>query len=165
MTALDAPANSMLAELIWVHGMVRQDLRTCLELAEAVAAGAPAEEVRTGIRALQTGGPLFQLRVNCLRYCQFVHHHHTAESVLLFPAVRQAAPELGAAVDRLEADHRRVADLLDAVESAAAALGGPGDPDTRQQLIGALTELAAQLLEHLDFEETALAPVLRAWTR
>ena len=31
----------------------------------------------------------------------------------------QSAPELAAVVDKLEADHRRVSDLLDAVENAA----------------------------------------------
>jgi hypothetical protein len=58
---------------------------------------------------------LWRLKVSCLRYCSHVHAHHGAEDVLLFPALRAADPTIGPVVDRLEADHVRVSDLLDVV--------------------------------------------------
>jgi len=163
MTQTEAARNPLLAQLRWVHDMVRRDLATVRDLAREAAGGAPAPGIQDGLRGLRTRGGLFQLRVNCLRYCQFVHEHHTNEDVALFPAVRRSAPRLGATVDRLEADHRAVADLLDEIEATARGLDD-GDGDARARLVEALEALSARLLEHLEFEEEALAPVLATWT-
>jgi len=165
MTSTDQARSTLLEELKWVHRLIRRDLQTCSELAISVANGAAPGEVREQLSALQTRGPLFQLRTNCLRYCTFVHAHHRHEDVVLFPAVREYAPTLGAVVDRLEADHRRVSDLLDAVEASAGQLGTPVDLPARRLLVDALDELSRHLLEHLAYEEDVLAPVLKAWDR
>jgi hypothetical protein len=69
----------MLDELKWVHDMIRRDLATVRALAASVEGGAPADAVRSTLGELQTRGPLWQLRVNCLRYCQHVHLHHGLE--------------------------------------------------------------------------------------
>jgi hemerythrin superfamily protein len=161
----EAEANPILAELKWVHGLLRRDLRTCQTLAASVTAGATAEEVREEIRRLRAQGPLFQLRVNCLQYCRFVHGHHGAEDVALFPAVRRADARLNPIVDRLEADHRKVSGLLDAVEASSQGLESLSDTVERRRLSEALQQLSDRLLEHLAFEEESLAPVLATWNR
>ena len=56
------------------------------QLAVDVGDGLPGEAVEDALAELKTNGPLWQLKVNCLRYCRFVHAHHGAEDVLLFPA-------------------------------------------------------------------------------
>lgn len=165
MTPPEEVANSILAELKWVHSLLRRDLRTCLAVAQSVTAGATAAEVREELRALKARGPLFQLRMNCLQYCRFVHGHHGAEDAALFPGVRRADPSLNPIVDQLEADHRAVSDLLDEVEAASLGLGSLADIGERQRLVHALHQLSARLLEHLDFEEESLAPVLATWNR
>jgi hypothetical protein len=152
----------MVAELKWVHDMVRRDLRTVRQLAADAEAGRPAGEIAAGIRGLAAGGPLWQLRVNCLQYCQFVHHHHQAESVMLFPALRRANPALGAVVDKLEADHARVSVLLDEVTGAAGDLADDDSPGARAQLSGALQALSDVLLAHLAYEEENTAETMRA---
>jgi hypothetical protein len=162
MTQTQAAHNPLLAQLQWVHDMVRRDLAAVRELAREVSRGAPASGIQEGVRGLQTRGGLFQLRVNCLRYCAFVHEHHTNEDVALFPAVRRSAPQLNATVDRLEADHRVVGGLLDEIEATARVLDGD-DTAARTRLVEALETLSAHLLEHLAFEEKALAPVLASW--
>jgi hypothetical protein len=163
MTPVEEAGNVLLGQLKWVHSLVRGELQACRELAVNLANGASTDEVRAQIDALQTRGPLFQLRVNCLYYCRFVHSHHGHEDASLFPAVRQFAPDLAAVVDKLEADHRRVSDLLDGVETAAKQLGGQDDVTVRPLLVRALDELSRHLLEHLAYEEEVLAPVLGAW--
>ncbi|MEU8002174.1 hemerythrin domain-containing protein [Catellatospora sp. NPDC049111] len=164
MTRQRTMDNPLLAELQAIHDMVRRDLAVVRRLADQAAAGAPAAALQKGVRGLQSNGALFQLKVNCLSYCQFVHHHHHLESAMLFPAVRKAAPHLRQTVDRLESDHRVVSDLLDQVEGAARALGG-GDAEIRAKLVEALRTLSDHLLEHLAFEEDALEPVLKTWKR
>ena len=140
-------------------------LATVRRLAERVRDGAPAEEVRAVLRGLQTEGPLWKLRVNCLAYCRFVHAHHAIEDVHLFPILRRAEPALGPAVDRLEADHLRIAGHLGAVEAAAAGLDTEEETGRRERLVETLDGLAEHLVAHLAFEEEAIGPTLSRWDR
>ncbi|MFC3499819.1 hemerythrin domain-containing protein [Micromonospora krabiensis] len=156
--------NPLLAELRWIHDALRRDLAAVRKLADEASAGAPAVRLQQRMRKLQSNGPLFQMKTNCLQYCHAVHRHHRLESVLLFPAVRRSAPHLKATVDKLEADHALVSELLDQVEEAAQALNGE-DAAIRKKLVTALRTLSDHLLEHLAFEEKALAPVLATWKR
>ena len=153
--------RALFQELLWVHDMVRRDLDHVRRLAGEVLAGMPAVTLGRELAELQANGPLWQLKVNCLRYCRFVHGHHGAEDVMLFPRLRRADPSIGPVVDRLERDHRRVSDLLDAVEEAAAALTPDPAGDARARVAAALDELATLLLEHLDYEELQAGPTLR----
>jgi hypothetical protein len=155
--------EALVAELKWVHDMIRRDLATVRGMAADVAAGLPAQEVRSALRSLATNGPLWQLRINCLQYCRIVHSHHHAESILLFPELRRADPALNPVVDKLEADHVHVSGLLDDVEAAAADLGGSESPAARRRLIQALDTLSADLLAHLQYEEEQISGTLRTW--
>jgi hypothetical protein len=151
----------MVAELKWVHDMIRGDLRIVRRLAADAENGRPAGDIAAGIRSLAAAGPLWELRVNCFQYCQFVHHHHQAESALLFPELRRANPALGPVVDKLEADHAQVAVLLDDVTAAAGDLADDDTAGARQQLSAALQVLSAVLLAHLAYEEDNVADTMR----
>jgi hemerythrin superfamily protein len=154
----------MVEELLWVHSVLRRDLNTVRRIASEVASGGRAG---TAIRTLQTRSPLWQLRINCLTYCRFVHGHHGAEDVMLFPRLRSSNPALGPTVDRLEADHKMVSGLLDRVEELSSHLETAADQHegTRRELVAALEELATTLLAHLDLEEKSITPTMRTWTR
>lgn len=155
--------EAMVEELRWVHDMVRRDLDTVRRLADEVAAGLAAGEARDRLATLATSGPLWQLKVNCLRYCAFVHGHHNLESLLLFPALRRTNPALNPVVDKLEADHAAISDLLDTVEAAARALAGD-NAEARDRLVAALRDLATDVLDHLRYEEDHISDTLRTWT-
>jgi len=145
-------------ELLWVHGMLRQELELVRSLAARVADGLPADELRVEVAALKANGPLWALKVNCLHYCRFVHGHHRLEDIALFPALRAADPDIAPVVDRLEADHRVVAAQLEEIEAAVAG-------DEQERVIAALDALADHLLEHLAFEEENIGPTLRRMDR
>jgi hypothetical protein len=153
--------RAMFEELLWVHSIIRRDLEIVEKLAADVGAGLPGEAVQDALGELKTTGPLWQLKVNCLRYCRHVHAHHGAEDVLLFPALRGVDPSIGPVVDRLEADHARVSDLLDAVEAAARSLTDTNGGDARRRIIDGLQDLHVHLLEHLDYEERQAGPTMR----
>jgi hypothetical protein len=167
-TELPGPANpqgeALVAELKWVHDMIRRDLRIVRQMAADVTSGQSAGDIQARIRALATGGPLWQLKINCLQYCRFVHSHHHAESVMLFPGLRRANPALNAVVDKLEADHLSVSGLLDEVDAAARELGSREDPEVRERLTLALRKLSADLLAHLQYEEENIAGTLRTFS-
>jgi hypothetical protein len=131
--------RALFQELLWVHSAVRRDLETVRRLAAEVLDGLPAERLGAELKDLETNGPLWQLKVNCLRYCRFVHLHHNAEDILLFPRLRETDPAIGPVVDRLEDEHRRVSDGLNV--------------------------LATNLLAHLEFEEREAGPTLRRLER
>ncbi len=154
------PPTTLADQLRWVHAMLRSDLASVRDLALRVADGASVPDVRAGLAELETRGPLFQLRANCLGYCQLLHAHHGGESAVLFPAVRRAAPHLHAVVDRLEADHREVASMLADIETLADDL--EREP-ARRELVDALNRLSTGLLEHLAYEEETIGPVLDSW--
>ena len=157
--------EAMVEELLWVHDMIRRDLAKVRVLAADVAAGLPTTEVRAKLASLATNGPLWQLKINCLQYCRFVHSHHHAESLLLFPELRRTNPALNPVVDKLEADHARVSDLLDEVEAAAQALSHRDVGTVRPRLVDALQNLAGDLLDHLRYEEEQISGTLRTWRR
>src|SRR5258705_4516795 len=114
--------EAMVAELKWVHDMTRNDLGVIRRMAADTEAGQPAGAIRGAIQSLASGSAVWQLKVSCLQHCRFVHSHHTHESMLLFPALREANPALNPVVDKLEADHAHVSDLLDEVEAASREL-------------------------------------------
>ena len=153
--------RAIFEELLWVHSIIRRDLEIVKQLAADVGEGLPGEAVQDALGELKTAGPLWQLKVNCLRYCRHVHAHHGAEDVLLFPALRAADPSIDPVVDRLEADHARVSDLLDVVEAAARALTDTDEHDARRRVIDGLMDLHVHLLEHLDYEESHAGPTMR----
>ncbi len=152
----------LFTELLWVHDRIRADLETVRELVADVGNGAPAEEVRERVEALSTDSVLWKLRVNCISYCRFVHSHHRAEDAMIFPAIREHDEGLNPVVDRLEADHRKVAVLLDEVEDTVKGPLEDGG-DARERLKASLEELGTHLLEHLAYEEEKVRPVLNSW--
>jgi hypothetical protein len=154
---VSAAGNPLFQELLTIHGMIRADLAKVELLAEDCAGGAAPEELRARIAELKSSSLLWQLKLGCLRHCRFVHGHHGLEDRAVFPSVRRVAPELGPAIDRLERDHREVADLLVEVEGAALDLEAP---EGRERLVTGLSALSAVLLDHLAREERDLEPAL-----
>jgi hemerythrin HHE cation binding domain-containing protein len=157
--------KALFEELLWVHSIIRRDLAAVEQLAADVGDGLSGEAIEDALGELKVRGPLWQLKVNCLRYCRHVHAHHGAEDVLLFPTLRAADPSIGPVVDRLEADHARVSDLLDVIEAAARALTDTDGDDARRRVIDGLRDLHVHLLEHLDYEEHNAGPAMRRLDR
>jgi hypothetical protein len=154
--------EALFQELLWVHGIIRSNLEIITQLSDQVSNGASIAQVRAQLDELASTSVVWRLRVNCLQYCNLVHHHHHLEDVAFFPGLRRVNPGLCPVIDKLEADHVIVAKYLDEVEAAAARLGL--DETARAELATALSGLAGHLLSHLDYEETNLAPTLRRLT-
>jgi hypothetical protein len=153
--------RALYEELLWIHSMIRRDLATVRRLAADVVTSMPALALSAEIKDLKRDGKLWQLKVGCLRYCRFVHSHHNLEDAAFFPALRAFNPVLGPVVDKLEDDHRKVSELLDAVEEGSDVLTKIDSDAVRQSLADTLSVLADRLLEHLDYEEKNAGPTLR----
>ena len=166
-SAIEARSETVRGRLIYrlllaVHTEIRKDLERVERLAEDAVGGRSVPELREELDEIKRDSRLWRLRVDCLRHCRFVHMHHNAEDRSFFPELRETNPAINHIIDRLQADHRRVSDDLDAVEAAADALADDESGPARKAVADALRALAAKLLEHLDYEERNLeATVLR----
>lgn len=147
--------------LLAVHAVIRRNLELIQELAAQALDGVDPEELRRQLHTLKRDGLLWRLQVNCLRYCSFVHSHHNAEDADFFVELRQTNPAISPVIDRLQADHRRVSDDLDAVEDAANRLAEDDGQQAREAVVETLQALRENLLAHLEYEERGIEETVR----
>src|SRR5918999_3339440 len=126
-SAIEAQPQTARGQLIYrmllaVHSEIRGDLERVERLADETLEGLSADELRRQLDEIRRGGRLWRLRIECLRYCRFVHMHHNAEDGSFFPELRATNPALDPVIDRLEADHRRGSDPPHPVEAAPHGL-------------------------------------------
>jgi hypothetical protein len=144
MVEAEGPADTRIMGV--VHAALRRDLdRTGRELTTAPY---PAARQR---RAL--GG-------HVLWMMSFLHDHHTNEDTGLWPLVRERNPEAAALLDRLEADHQRIAPRIKDLEAAASSYAESTDDRARLRLVDALDALTDVLVPHLDREVEEAMPVV-----
>lgn len=86
--------------------------------------------------------------------------HHTKESTLLFPKLRERAPELAATLDRLDAEHARGEQAIRALEHALLAFEVLGEP-RRAAFEEAAEQYVRFYLEHMGTEEGEVLPAAR----
>jgi hypothetical protein len=84
--------------------------------------------------------------------------HHEAEEELLFPLLRERAPEGLGALDRSAAQHRDLVTLLAGALGAVEAWRAEGEPASETAAV-ALEALDAGVRPHLDEEEAAVVPL------
>lgn len=156
-----AAGRAMYETLLAVHAHIRRDLQTVTGLAAQAADGVSGRHLREQLHELKRDSILWRLQVDCLRHCRLVHLHHHLEDVQFFVELRDANPALSPVIDRLEADHRRVSEDLDAIEAAAKALAEGQGVAARQAVVDALRALERNLLEHLEYEELNVAATTR----
>jgi hemerythrin-like domain-containing protein len=85
--------------------------------------------------------------------------HHEGEDELVWPLLRERAPESLELVDSMEAQHHQIhADVDSAVEAVSAWSAAPHQ-DTADALVAALEGVNASLIPHLDREEREILPI------
>ena len=146
--------------LIDVHDALRAELTQLRDLVAQVAAGTsdPAA-VRSFITRMTIRQNNWTLGTFCETYCRVVTHHHTLEDRSVFPHLRRANTRLAAVLDRLEAEHHTIANLLERVDAALVSLvtpGGEGIAGVR----AAVDLLTDALLSHFSYEERELVEPL-----
>jgi deazaflavin-dependent oxidoreductase (nitroreductase family) len=116
--------------------------------------GAFRRELALIRREVMSSGPNLgaQLRINCLTLCHGLHSHHTGESVGIFPALRARHPDHAPTIATLEAEHDKIALLLDELQRLVST----ADPAS---LLPEIDGLIEALNAHLDHEEAQLIPL------
>jgi hypothetical protein len=132
------------SELIAVHGVFRDTLGAAPELVGGVAAD---DSERLALVANYYDNILF-----------FLEAHHDGEEEIVFPALRDRCPDQQALLDRLDAEHKEAIALLATAQGSLAAWAG-GDGAAGDAVVNDLGALRAQLVTHLDGEETEALPL------
>jgi len=86
--------------------------------------------------------------------------HHTKETELLFPRLRQRAPELATLIAQLDRDHARGEAAIREAEHALLAFEVMGEA-RREAFEQAVERYVAAYLEHMATEESEILPVAR----
>ena len=131
-------------------GIVHDALRRDLARATAALSTAPYPD---GARRVALG--------EHLRWMMgFLHAHHHGEDAGLWPLVRERDPRAVPLADAMQADHARVAPLVDACATAARAYADSASDEARIALLAAIGHLAEVLLPHLRREEDEMMPLV-----
>ncbi|KQZ89732.1 5,10-methylene tetrahydromethanopterin reductase [Phycicoccus sp. Root563] len=145
--------------LVDVHDHLRGELERLRDVVEQVAAGeTDAGRARNIINELTMRQNNWTLGAYCASYCRVVTGHHTLEDRSVFPHLRHSDPQLAPVIDRLEAEHHVIHDVLEQVDHALVQMvsGEKGTSVVRD----AVDLLGATLLSHLSYEERELIPAL-----
>jgi hemerythrin-like domain-containing protein len=91
---------------------------------------------------------------------RFLHAHHEGEDAGLWPLVRDRNPRAVPLLEEMEADHARIAPLIDRSDTAARAYAADSSESARTGVLDALTCLSDVLLAHLEREEDNMMPLV-----
>jgi iron-sulfur cluster repair protein YtfE (RIC family) len=133
-------------EMVIVHRLFRREFRLLPALVQQVREG---DRDRAAVIAGHAADLTYGL-----------HHHHTAEDLLLWPKLAARIQPRAELVHRMQAQHERLAVLIERVEVLLARWRPVADPPSRDELAHALAETSAALDEHLNDEETELLPLV-----
>ena len=151
-------------QLIEVHNALRAELDQIFDLIDQVAAGTMnAATARSHLNEMTMRQNNWTLGTYCESYCRVVTMHHTLEDQSLFPQLRRRDPRLTPVIERLQAEHRVIHDVLDGVDRALVAFVSTDDRDAALSGLRAATDLLSDSLRsHLSYEERELVePIAR----
>ena len=151
-------------QLIEVHDALRAELDQIFDLIDQVAAGTMnAATARSQLNEMTMRQNNWTLGTYCESYCRLVTVHHTIEDRSLFPYLRHRDSRLGPVIERLQAEHRVIHDVLDGVDRALVTFISATDRDAAlANLHDAAGLLSDTLRSHLSYEERELVePIAR----
>jgi hypothetical protein len=151
--------------LVEVHGQFRHELARLRDLiAQAAMDASKVGSARSALNALALRQHNMALRGHCRIYCELLTSHHLGEDHVHFPRLNQGDPRLAPVIDRLNYEHEVIAEAIDKLDRALAAMvtaqreghdGAAGAPR-------AIDQLTAMLLSHFSYEEQELVePIAR----
>lgn len=141
--------------LVDIHDHLRAELAQVRSLVEQVlAVAADPAAARSQINVMTMRQQNWSLGACCQSYCRLLTGHHALEDAAMLPHLRSREPALGPVVDRLEAEHQVIHEVLEELDRALVRY--VGDPQQAAGLQEAVDLLTDTLLSHLSYEEHQL---------
>jgi len=154
-----AGQRSAAQHLVDIHDHLRAELEEIRALVERVVTEAlsPAA-ARSHVNVMTMRQHNWSLRAYCQSYCRLLTGHHSLEDMAMLPHLRRVEPGLGPVVDRLEAEHRVIHEVLEELDRALVRfVHDAGRGDELRAVVDLLTDT---LLSHLSYEEHELVEPL-----
>lgn len=149
--------------LVAIHDHLRSELVQIGQAVNRVVAGElPPGEARSLISRMTLRQNHWTLGSFCASYCRIVTIHHAVEDAHMFPGLAEVAPSLRSVLDRLEAEHLVIAEVLERFDRALVDLVREADGTAVPSSAGTAEinslagELGDVLLSHLAYEEDEL---------
>ena len=94
-------------------------------------------------------------------YYRELHEHHTVEDEIFFPAILEPVPVFDSQIDRIEAEHHRLEELLQRTTRTLQGIADPNVdwPQASAEAIETTAELRMLLDLHLGFEDADVLPL------
>jgi hypothetical protein len=141
----DGPPLADTTDMIQIHRILREAIASAPSLIGSAADEGPERTELVG-----------SYYANVL---EFLRVHHDGEDVIIWPALCERAPEHAGEVRRIAGQHDGVTAALEAARARVAEWRQhPGD-EAAALAAGAVADLGAALLPHLDEEETFIVPL------
>jgi Hemerythrin HHE cation binding domain len=143
------------------HAMHLREMSRVNRAMEQVFAGnGSAEELLTTITSMQMVSNMRQFGNLCGATCEMLTGHHSIEDHYLFPRLKGFSDGLNKVVERLQAEHLVIHDLLVNLESAAIALINAPASANAKSLRAAFAQLEGFVKSHFGYEQTELEEAL-----
>ncbi len=142
-----------------VHDHLRAELEQIKDVLRQVKDGAlAAGQARARVNEMALRQNNWTLGAYCASYCAIVTGHHGMEDHAIFPHLRESDAGLAPVIDRLEAEHVIIHEVLQEVDRALIRLvsGDEGFAEVEE----AVETLTQTLLSHLDYEEREITEPL-----
>lgn len=134
-------------DMLAVHDGLRHEFARLPITVKAVAEG-DAE------RAAVVGG-------HVLFMADFLHAHHASEDEIVWPLLRERAPEHDALVDEMAGQHASMHATVDTVRAQAEAWIATAGMQERSALHTTLIALEREILHHFALEEQDVLPLIQ----
>ncbi|MDT5363512.1 MAG: hypothetical protein QOC69_5274 [Mycobacterium sp.] len=135
------------SDMLFAHRLFRHELRNAPELIGGVEAG---DTKRSALIADHLGYIVAAL-----------HHHHTAEDDLLWPALHTRVPATSdLTIKQMEDAHAAIAEAVEKVQTVRMPWRTSAGPELAAQLIAATEDLSARVDTHLEDEEQNILPLI-----
>lgn len=133
-------------DMVLVHRVFRREIGLLSAMVDATAPGDLAQSRRVARHAREMLDAL--------------HHHHAGEDDVLWPRLRDRAPEQQNLIDTMDGQHRRIGDTLTRAEELMGTWLADPTFGLGAALSAAFRQAHAALVEHLDDEERRLLPLV-----
>jgi hypothetical protein len=147
--------------LVDVHDHYRQEMAQVRAVLDEVRAGGQdVGAARGAVQQMALRANNWTLGGYCQAQCHSLTQHHTMESDGIFPHLVRSQPDLAPVLERLNAEHLVIHELLERVDRALVQLvAQPGDYGPISDALDLLTDTISS---HFAYEESQLiAPLTR----
>lgn len=150
--------------LAMIHRLYLQQMGEVRQVMEEVARGeSEAERLGKAVSSMQMVHNYQVFGTLCGRQCAALALHHTIEDHEIFPALAGRSEGLRRVIERLQAEHRVIHELLERLQAHAGEMMREPGAATLARLRESFEALETAIISHFGYEQEELEEALGYW--